>query len=236
MALPTVIIDALKAVPAKDLEHLCSMAKLEYRGQKMTSRMLIEALEKGDKIVLRQIYNGIAPVLMVGGLLPGVGLACNVIDAAFCFTIGAWLDFAIDAIAIALFEVPGVSGLKGISKGMMGLCRCVKIDAKAFWKILEKLKSCNILGDGKIHQLFTILLPLSNKATKLIEVDINAIAKSISNENFLKWGPGVLEKVMKECEDCGIKVVQKNTYKVRTSTSVNNYHVTLLKITGRGIK
>lgn len=234
MALPTVFIDALKAVPAKDLEHLCSMAKLEYRGQKMTSRMLIEAFEKGDKIVLRQIYNGIAPVLMVGGMLPGVGLACNVIDAAFCFTIGAWLDFAIDAIAIALFEVPGVSGLKGVSKGMMGLCKCIKIDVKAFWKIMDKLGQCNVLREGKIHELFSFLMSPSNKLVEF--VDINAIAKSVSNENLFKWGNAVLAKVSKECEACGVKVVQQSKYVIKTSTMTTNHQVSFLKLTERGIK
>ena len=234
MALPTVFIDALKAVPAKDLEHLCSMAKLEYRGQKMTSRMLIEAFEKGDKIVLRQIYNGIAPVLMVGGMLPGVGLACNVIDAAFCFTIGAWLDFAIDAIAIALFEVPGVSGLKGVSKGMMGLCKCIKIDVKAFWKIMAKLGQCNVLREGKIHELFSFLMSPSNKLVEF--VDINAIAKSVSNENLFKWGNAVLAKVSKECEACGVKVVQQSKYVIKTSTMTTNHQVSFLKLTERGIK
>jgi len=234
MALPVVFIDALKAVPVKDLEHLCSMAKLEYRGQKMTSRMLIEAFEKGDKIVLRQIYNGIAPVLMVGGMLPGVGLACNVIDAAFCFTIGAWLDFAIDAIAIALFEVPGVSGLKVVSKGMMGLCKCIKIDVKAFWKIMDKLGQCNVLREGKIHELFSFLMSPSNKLVEF--VDINAIAKSVSNANLFKWGNVVLAKVSKECEACGVKVAQQSKYVIKTSTMTTNHQVSLLKLTERGIK
>lgn len=234
MALPIVFIDALKAVPAQDLEHLCTMAKLEYRGQKMTSRMLIEAFEKGDKIVLRQIYNGIASVLMVGGMLPGVGLACNVIDAAFCFTIGAWLDFAIDAIAIALFEVPGVSGLKGVSKGMMGLCKCIKIDVKAFWKIMDKLGQCNVLREGKIHELFSFIMSPSNKLVEF--VDINAIAKSVSNENLFKWGNAVLTKVSKECEACGVKVVQQSKYVIKTSTMTTNHQVSLLKLTERGIK
>lgn len=235
MALPTVFIDALKAVPAKDLEHLCTMSKLEYKGQKMTARMLIDVFEKGDKLVLRQIYNGIAPVLMVGGMLPGVGLACNVIDAAFCFTIGAWVDFAIDAIAIALFEVPGVSGLKGVSKGMMGLCKCVKIDVKVFWKIMDKLGQCNILREGKIHELFSFLMSPSNKLVEF--VDIHAIAKSVSNANFFKWGPEVLAKISKECEECGVKVLGKSpNTTMKTNTVVNNYGVKLLKITERGIK
>lgn len=236
MALPAVFIDALKAIPSKDLEHLCSMSKLEYGGRKMTSKMLIDVFEKGDKVALRNIYNGIAPFLMVGGMLPGVGLACNVIDAAFCYTIGAWLDFAIDAIAIALFEVPGVSGLKGVSKGMMGLCKCVKIDVKSFWKILDRLNQCNILKERKIHELFTMLLPLSNKTTKIIDVDIKAIAKSVSNENLFKWGKDVLEKVTKECEACGVKVIHNSKSTIKTSTVVNNYQVKFLKLTERGIK
>lgn len=234
MALPTVFIDALKAVPTKDLEHLCSMAKLEYRGQKMTSHMLIEAFEKGDKIVLRQIYNGIAPILLVGGMLPGVGLACNIIDAAFCFTISAWLDFAIDVIAIALFEVPGVSGLKGVSKGMMGLCKCVKIDVKAFWKIMDKLGRCNVLREGKVHELFVFLMSPSNKLVEF--VDIRAIAKSVSNANLFKWGDVVLAKVTKECEACGVKVIQQSKYVIKTSTTVTNHQVSLLKLTERGVK
>ena len=234
MALPTVFIDALKAVPAKELEHLGSMAKLEYRGQKMTARMLVEAFEKGDKIVLRQIYNGIAPVLLVGGMLPGVGLACNIIDAAFCFTIGAWLDFAIDAIAIALFEVPGVSGLKGVSKGMMGLCKCIKIDVKAFWKIMDKLAQCNVLREGKIHELFSFLMSPSNKLVEF--VDISAIAKSVSNANLFKWGDAVLAKVSKECEACGVKVAKQSNYVIKTSTTVTNHQVSFLKLTERGIK
>lgn len=234
MALPTVFIDALKAVPAKDLEHLCTMSKLEHNGQKMTARMLIDVFEKGEKLVLRQIYNGIAPVLMVGGMLPGVGLACNVIDAAFCFTIGAWLDFAIDAIAIALFEVPGVSGLKGVSKGMMGLCKCVKIDVKAFWKIMEKLGQCNILREGKIHELFSFLMSPSNKFVEF--VDVNAIAKSVSNANLFKWGTEVLATVTKECEACGVKVLHHSTSTIKTPTAVTNHQVSFLKLTERRIK
>ena len=234
MALPAVFIDALKAVPAKDLEHLCTMSKLEYNGQKMTARMLVDIFEKGDKLVLKQIYNGIAPVLMVGGMLPGVGLACNVIDAAFCFTIGAWIDFAIDAKAIALFEVPGVSGLKGVSKGMMGLCKCVKIDVKAFWKIMDKLGQCNILREGKIHELFSFLMSPSNKLVEF--VDVNAIARSVSNANLFKWGDGILAKVTKECEACGVKVIQNTRLTIKTSSIVANHQVSLLKLTERGIK
>lgn len=237
MALPTVFIDAIKAIPTKDLEYLCLMSKLEYNGQKMTARMLIDVFEKGDKLVLKQIHNSIAPLLLVGGMLPGVGLACNVIDAAFCFSIGAWIDFAIDAIAIALFEVPGVSGLKGISKGMMGLCKSIKIDAKAFWRILEKLKKCNILREGKIHELFNYLLPLSNINYKFVVFDVQAIAKSIPQTNFFNWGSGIIAKVSKECEMCGVKVAQNSKYStIKTPSSETYFGVKLLKLTERGIK
>lgn len=236
MALPAVFVDAMKAIPSKDLEQLCSMAKLEYKGSKVTSKTLIEVFEKGDTVALKQIYNGIAPVLMVGGMLPGVGLACNLIDAAFCFTIGAWVDFAIDAIAIALFEVPGVSGLKGVSKGMLNLCKSVKIDVKSFWKIMEKLKQCNILREGKIHELFTMLLPISNNPTKYFYVDLNAIAKSVSCENIFKWGNNILEKVTKECEACGVRVVYNSKTSIMTPSVVNDFHVKLLKLTERKIK
>lgn len=241
MALPTVLVDVLKAIPAKNLEHLCSMAKVEYKGSKLTSRTLIKIFEEGDTIALKSVYHGIAPILMVGGMLPGVGLACNIIDAAFCFTIGAWLDFAIDAIAIALFEVPGVSGLKGVSKGMLGLCKSIEIDVKAFWKIMDKLKKSNILKENKVHQLFAFLMDLMDPSNKkIVFVDFNAISKSLSKSNIFEWRPEILTKVAKELEAVGEKAAKKiglnKNYTIKTPTQVTNHNLRLLDITMRTVK
>lgn len=234
MALPTVFVEAIKTVPTKDLDKLCSMFKFEYKGSKITSRTLVELFEKGDRAAIELLYKGIAPILLVGGMVPGVGLACNIIDAAFCYSIGAWLDFSIDVIAIALFEVPGVSGLKGVSKGLMGLCRSIKIDAKAFWKILDKIHQCNILKESKVHQLFSILMAPSNSFIRF--VDIKAIAQSIPNLNnpFIKWGKNILVKVSSECEACGVKTIEKAYSTMKIPTKVTNHNVTKFGVLSRG--
>lgn len=223
MAIPRVIIDTLKALPARDLEKLCKDSKVFYKGERLTSAMLIKMLEKGDKALIKLVYDGIAPILMIGGMVPGIGLACNLIDAAFCWTIGAWLDFAIDAISIALFEVPGVSGLKGVSKSMLALCKGVKIDTKAFWKIIDRLRQCDLLREGKIHQLFTFLMNQPNKMNFF--VDVKAIYKSIMEGNFFKWKPDILRKIGEECEACGVKVMEKATYTIKTPQAVSNLNV-----------
>lgn len=243
MALPKVFVEALRKVPPEDLNKLCSKCKVRYKGERINSKILLTAFEKGDPAILKLIYEGISPVLMVGGMLPGVGLACNIIDAAFCFTIGAWLDFAIDIIAIGLFEVPGVSGLKGVSKGMIGLCRnknMIKIDVKAFWKILDKLKDANLLKSSKVHELFEFLMSYNNK---LIEfVDVKAIAKSVSEQNLFKWGNDILKKIISECEACGVKIVEKRAIVVQkqiSSSSIaapNLLSITEYKITHYRIK
>lgn len=229
MAVPRVIIDTLKALPAKDLEQFCKGSKMLYKGKRLTSTTLIKILETGDKTAIKLVYDGIAPMLMVGGMWPGVGLICNLIDAAFCWIIGAWLDFAIDAISIALFEVPGVSGLKGVSKGMLALCKGVKIDAKAFWKIIDRLGQYKFLREVKVHQLFTLLMDPANKMMEF--VDVKAIYKSVMKANFYRWGPGLLEKIGKECEACGVKAIdgikamERNAYTINALQSVNSYNV-----------
>lgn len=240
MAIPVQIVEALKKVPPEDLNKLCSQCKVMYKGEKINSKILIAAFEKGDPAILKIIYQGVAPLLLVGGMLPGVGLACNIIDAAFCYSIGAWLDFAIDVIAIALFEVPGVSGLKGVSKGMMGLCKGIKIDAKAFWKILDKLKQVNLLKNNKVHELFELLISQENKMIEFVDVKI--IAKSVSEQNFFKWGDGVLKKVISECEACGVKIAEKKSTIMQKEMSVSSithsklFAITEYKVTQYGIK
>lgn len=205
MILPKPLIEAIKAVPKKDLDKVCMMCKFEYKGSRITAQTLVEIFEKGDIVALRSFYKSIAPALLVGGMLPGVGLACNIIDATLCFALGSWLDFAIDVIAIALFEVPGVSGLKGISKGMLGLCKSVKIDAKTFWKILDKVSQCNMLKESMIHELFSLMMSHSNSFLRF--VDVQAIARSLPNQNLFKWGNGILTKIASECKACGVKTV-----------------------------
>lgn len=207
MILPKPFIEAIKAVPKKDLDKVCMMCKFEYKGSKMTTQALIEIFEKGDIVALRGFYKSIAPALLLGGMLPGVGLACNIIDATLCFALGLWLDFAIDVIAISLFEVPGVSGLKSISKGMLGLCKSVKIDVKAFWKIMDKVSQCNKIKESMIHELFSQMMSSSNSFLRF--VDVQAIARSIPSQNLFKWGNGVLAKIASECEACGAKIATK---------------------------
>lgn len=199
MAIPTVLIDALHAVPVKYMDDLCLKCKISVGTERLTGKGLIRILQEGDVSKLRVVYTKIAPVLMVGGMAPGVGLAFNLVDAICCFCLGLWIDFVVDIVAISLFEVPGVSGLKGVSKGMLGLCKSVKIDSAVFFKIMERIRVNNTLTEGKIHQVFTILMDQANKA---VRIDVKDIYSSLSKQNLFIWTNKVLDKVARECEAC----------------------------------
>ena len=65
MALPVELVTMIKSVPTRHLDELCKMVKTE----KLTSKMIIEAFEKGDKIALKRIYVAISPILLVLSVL-----------------------------------------------------------------------------------------------------------------------------------------------------------------------
>ncbi len=241
MALPVELVTMIKSVPTRHLDELCKMVKTE----KLTSKMIIEAFEKGDKIALKRIYVAISPILLVGGLMPGVGLACNIIDCAFCFVVGEWLSFVIDLIAIALFEVPGVAGLKPLCKGLLASSKhllgySLKIGPKAVKAILKKLSNVQLLKPVKVHEMFSVFMSPELK----VFVDVDAIAKTFSRMSNPFLIPfEISAKVVDECAKCGVKVkaavapVVKKTQTSILKTNENFFNVTMKsRIIDKGIK
>ncbi len=230
MALPVELVTMIKSVPTRHLDELCKMVKTE----KLTSKMIIEAFEKGDKIALKRIYVAISPILLVGGLMPGVGLACNIIDCAFCFVVGEWLSFVVDLIAIALFEVPGVAGLKPLCKGLLAsskhlLSYSLKIGPKAVEAILKKLSSVQLLKSHKVHEMFTVFMSPELK----VFVDCDEIAKAFSSVNMLfRVPPEISAKVVDECAKCGVKLKTIVTPALaKIQKGVKQYNLKLFDIT-----
>lgn len=124
--IPSGLINLLEQIEEKNIASVCQKLHITdtvgYKSYSMKvakrnceKEYLLKVFKSGGD--LQRLYNSIENYLFIGGCVPGVGVAFNIIDACFCAALGNWLG-AFVAI-ISCFPIPGFKVVgKGIEKGM----------------------------------------------------------------------------------------------------------------------
>lgn len=174
---------------------------------------------------LQVIYASIEGALMIGGCIPMVGIAINIIDAIFCVLLGNWIG-AFIAI-ISCFPIPGfkIAG-KGLGKVLS------KILAKV--PILDVPRAIRMLGK-KIDGLRWCIpaaydLP---KVYKIIASRLRALLPEFSNPFAQALLDKFLYNLSGEATNSAIKVVPQSVGKATTKQASSQSMNRLLDITLR---
>lgn len=81
-------------------------------GKSGSKEFLQHLLTSGNISAIHKAYDAIEAYLFVGGLVPGLAIPVNVIDACFCFALGNW--FGCFLAIVSCFPIPG---FKLVGKG-----------------------------------------------------------------------------------------------------------------------
>jgi len=144
---PSFLLNMIRDVPESAFERVMVSLKIterkefkEYASKRIASKTLygdfVLTLFSYDRAAVATLYKSIEGVLFVGGCVPGVGIAFNLVDACFCFILGNWLGCFV--AILSCFPIPGfkLAG-KGAEKFIMVLLK--RISPLHLQSLIKKL-------------------------------------------------------------------------------------------------
>lgn len=230
---PDILLSKLMDIPDACIDEACKKLgitdTLQYHIymdnplalNKSSKNFLIKVFSSSDTVALQAVYNKIEIGLLLGGCIPYVGIAVNIIDACFCLALGN--IFGCVVAIISCFPIPGFKVVgKGIDKILVELLKKISPDeiAKISRETVKRLQK--VYGAGWFNKADV------KEGLKIIREEMEEITKQMPNpftdESF---------NIRKIIEAFPSRNLQKD---VVTSYGISTKHITFFGLNMRGVK
>ena len=166
----------LNITETKEFKNFCA-----HSVSKSPCRDFMRWVFGANRIVVEALYRKVEMILFLGGCIPAVGIAFNVIDACFCFILGNWLGVLV--AILSCFPIPGFKAAgKGLEKFLTAVIK--KIPIHEFISRFARMLETRITLSGQILKFKDPYETILNSVMKYVPGYNNPFAESVFKKFF----------------------------------------------------